>query len=63
VGDNGCTVATNVAHHPRYGCGQLGERVEIEVRESGLAWSLQVGEIALLVYGEAARAPPRSAGW
>jgi hypothetical protein len=51
VGDNAYTFATNVLHHSRYGVAQqLGERVEIEVLESGLAWRLQVDETTLRVY-------------
>ena len=51
VGDNAYTFATNVLHHSRYGVAQqLGDRVEIEVLESGLAWRLQVGETTLRVY-------------
>jgi hypothetical protein len=58
VGDNGYTFATNVLHHSRYGVAQqLGERIEIEVLESGLAWRLQVGEITLRVYKMGGVAP------
>jgi hypothetical protein len=58
VGDNAHTFATNVLHHSRYGVAQqLGERVEIEVLESGLAWRLQVGETTLRVYKMGSVAP------